>query len=184
MYSEVLFTEFHYGKKAGDEYLQGIRNNIQNDKPLIGPYGVNKEGSSDMYNKGASLLHTIRQVIGDDSLFRQILRGLNSDYYHKTVSSADVEAYFSRKSGKDLSKIFDQYLRTTMIPVLELKVTDNTLYYRWTNCVKNFNMPVRFAGSNRWLYPSTEGQKVELTGEMKQQGLSIDKNFYIKEKTY
>ena len=110
MYSEVLFTEFYYGKEAGDEYLQGIRNNIANDRPLIGPYGVNQEGSGDMYNKGASLLHTIRQVINDDSLFRKILRGLNQEFQHKTVDSKDVEAYFSQVSGKDLSKIFDQVL--------------------------------------------------------------------------
>ena len=119
MYSEALFVEYHYGKKAADEYVQGIRNNISNDRPLIGRYGVNKEGSGDMYNKGANLLHTIRQVIDDDSVFRKILRGLNKDFYHQTVDSKDVEVYFSKVSGKDISKIFDQYLRTTKIPVLE-----------------------------------------------------------------
>lgn len=110
MYSEALFVEYQYGKKAADEYVQGIRNNISNDKSLIGPYNVNQEGSGDMYNKGANLLHTIRQVIDNDSVFRNILRGLNKDY--RTVDSKEVEAYFSKKSGKDLSKIFDQYLRT------------------------------------------------------------------------
>lgn len=178
MYSEVLFTEFYYGKAAGDAYLQGIRNNIANDRPLIGPYGVNKEGSGDMYNKGASLLHTIRQVIHDDSLFRRILRGLNQEFRHKTVDSKEVEAYISLVSGKDLSKIFDQYLRTTNIPVLEYKVVGNKVQFHWTNCVKGFNMPLPLTGKKEtWLYPGSEWQEKTLP-----EGVDIKQynpNFYI-----
>ncbi len=159
MYSEVLFTEFWYGKEAGNEYCLGIRNNIDNDRPLIGPYGVNKEGSGDMYNKGANLLHTVRQVINNDSLFRQILRGLNRDFYHQTVDSKDVEAYISAKSGKDLSKIFDQYLRTVKIPVLSYKLVNGLLNYRWENVVPGFDMPVRLAGDGDiWIHPTANWQ--------------------------
>jgi aminopeptidase N len=179
MYSEVLFTEFYYGKAAGDAYLQGIRNNIANDHPLIGPYGVNKEGSGDMYNKGASLLHTIRQVIHDDSLFRKILRGLNQEYRHKTVDSKEVEAYISRVSGKDLSKIFDQYLRTIQIPELEYKITGSQLEYRWTHVVEGFNMPLELLGvKNTWLYPETGWKTISLPD-----GITLEKynpNFYIR----
>ncbi|MEO5947245.1 MAG: M1 family metallopeptidase [Chitinophagaceae bacterium] len=178
MYSEVLFTEYHYGKKAGDEYLQGIRKNISNDKLLIGPYGVNQEGSSDMYNKGASLLHTIRQVINDDTVFRKILRGLNSEFYHKTVDSKDVEGYFSKKAGKDLSKVFDQYLRTIKIPVLEYKKEGNRISFRWTNCINGFDMPIAI-GSGRafWLTPKKEWQKIDLPLNYKME--DVNKNFYI-----
>jgi aminopeptidase N len=179
MYSEVLFTEFYYGKAAGDAYLQGIRNNIANDRPLIGPYGVNKEGSGDMYNKGASLLHTIRQVIHDDSLFRKIMRGLNQEYRHKTVDSKEVEAYISRVSGKDLSKIFDQYLRTIQIPELEYKITGTQLEYRWTHVVEGFNMPLELLGvKNTWLYPETGWKTISLPP-----GITLEKynpNFYIR----
>ncbi len=178
MYSEVLFTEYYYGKAAGDAYLQGIRNNIANDRPLIGPYGVNKEGSGDMYNKGASLLHTIRQVIHDDSLFRKIMRGLNQEFRHKTVDSKEVEAYMSRVSGKDLSKIFDQYLRTTQIPELEYRLNGQELNYRWTNVVKGFNMPLQLMGKpGIWLYPETGWKKITLPP-----GIGIEQynpNFYI-----
>ncbi len=179
MYSEALFVEYHYGKKAGDEYVQGIRNNISNDKPLIGPYGVNQEGSGDMYNKGANLLHTIRKVIDDDSVFRKIMRGLNKDFYHQTVDSKDVEAYFSKKSGKDLSKIFDQYLRTIKIPQLEYKIKGDNLSYRWANCIAGFDMPVKLEGSGDWLRPTGEWKMATMTGEMMKQGLTVDKNFYV-----
>ncbi len=177
-YSETLFTEYYYGKQAGNEYLQGLRSKIMNDKPIIGSYGVNQEGSSDMYYKGANLIHTIRQVIDNDSLFRKILRGLNQDFYHKTVDSKDVENYFSKKSGKDLSKIFDQYLRTIKIPVLEYKVDKNKIMYRWSNCIAGFNMPVRLQ-SNKWINPATEWKSLSEPENSKINGLEVDKNFYI-----
>ncbi|MCX8020485.1 MAG: M1 family metallopeptidase [Chitinophagaceae bacterium] len=191
MYSEALFIEYHWGKKAADEYVQGIRKKIYNDKPLIGPYGVNEEGSSDMYNKGANLLHTIRQVIDNDSLFRQILRGLNKDFYHKTVNSSDVEEYFSRKSGKNLKPVFDQYLRTIQIPTLEYEIQKanknsgmNTLKFRWTNCIAGFNMPVRIFTSSdktKWIYPTDKFQTIQIPeNEIKDGELRIDPNFYVR----
>ena len=182
MYSEALFIEYHYGKEAADEYVQGIRNNISNDKPLIGPYGVNQEGSGDMYNKGANLLHTIRQVIDNDSVFRKIMRGLNKDFYHKTVDSKDVEGYFSRQSGKDLSKIFDQYLRTIKIPVLEYKLSEKGLTYRWTNCIDGFDLKIKIKTSSvseRWISPASEWQTTELVFGTYATMLEFDKNFYI-----
>jgi aminopeptidase N len=178
MYSEALFIEYHYGKKAADEYVQGIRNNIENDKPLIGPYGVNQEGSGDMYNKGANMLHSIRQVIDNDSVFRKILRGLNKDFYHKTVDTKDVEAYFSKQSGKNLSKIFDQYLRTIKIPVLEYRITGDRLAYRWSNTIAGFDMPVKLT-SGEWLRSSNQWKTTIMTSQMKKNGLIADPNFYI-----
>jgi aminopeptidase N len=110
---------------------------------------------------------------------------LNSTFYHKTVTSKDVEEYMSRQSGKDLSKIFDQYLRTTKIPVLEYKFTGDNMYYRWSNCVKDFNMPVRLAGTNEdpiaigWLKPTEDWKTVAVTADILKDGLKIDRNFYI-----
>jgi aminopeptidase N len=177
-YSEPIFVECQYGKQAADEYCQGLRRNIDNDKPVIGPYGVNKEGSGDMYAKGANLLHTIRQIINNDARFREILRGLNKVFYHKTTTSKEVEKYFSQQSGKDLSKIFDQYLRTTKIPVLEYKLAGDILSYRWTNCIKGFNMTVRLAGSDKWLNATTAWKKITATAGLKKI-VAPDKNFYI-----
>jgi aminopeptidase N len=180
-YSEVLFVECRQGKKAADEYCLGLRNNIQNDGPVIGKYGVNKEGSSDMYAKGANMIHTIRQVIDDDLLFKKILRGLNKTFYHKTVDTKDIENYISRQSGKDLTKIFDQYLRTPQIPQLEYKVKGASLSFRWKNCIKGFDMPVRIftEGNQRWIMPTTEWQTQKMADRFDERSFSIDKNFYI-----
>jgi len=179
-YSETLFTDYHFGKEAGNDYCIGTRKLIQNDKPIIGPYGVNQEGSGDMYYKGGNMLHTIRQVINDDEKFRQILRGLNKDFYHQTVTTRGIENYMSKTSGIDLSKIFDQYLRTTMIPVLEYKITGNKLSFRWSNCVAGFNLPVRLANvKDEWLKPATEWKSVTATADLIANGLQVDMNFYI-----
>jgi aminopeptidase N len=181
-YSETIFTTCKFGVEAGNEYVIGTRKNIQNDKPVIGPYGVNEEGSGDMYYKGGNMLHTIRQIINNDSLFRQILRGLNKTFYHKTVDSKTIEAYISKQAGKDFSKVFDQYLRTTQIPVLEYRIKDEKLEYRWTNCVPGFNMPVKAStGTDEsWLSPTTKW-KSDLTGG-NFGSISVDKNFYVQVK--
>lgn len=177
-YSETLFSEFHYGKEAANSYVQGIRNNISNDMPIIGHYGVNQEGSGDMYYKGSNMLHTIRQIVNDDVKFRSIIRGLNKDFYHQTVTTKQVEDYISQKSGKDLSKVFDQYLRTKDIPVLELKPGRNGLQYRWTNCVAGFNMPVKLT-NGQWLYPTTQMQTLKGAPANPE----VDKNFYVRTKS-
>lgn len=180
-YSETLFTECQYGKQAAGEYVQGLRANIQNDAPVIGPYGVNKEGSGDMYYKGANMLHTIRQVINNDTLFRQLLRGLNKDFYHKTVTTGDVERYITEKSGKDLSKIFDQYLRTARVPVLEYKIQGRQVSYRWAGCVPGFNMPVlvSFGNKQQWIYPSGKWRSLRLADWFDGKTFIPDNNFYI-----
>lgn len=173
-YSEALFTEYFHGKKAADEYVQGLRRSIRNDKPIIGPYGVNQEGSGDMYFKGANILHTIRQIINNDEKFRSILRGLNKDFYHQTVTTQQVEQYISQKSGIDFSKVFDQYLRTAQIPKLEMQQKNGSLSFRWTNCIEGFDMPVKFANGT-WIKPTTEWTPFK--GKLAA-GIKLDPNFY------
>ncbi len=181
-YSENLYTEYHYGKKAGAEYVRGLRRSIRNDSPIVGQYGVNQEGSGDMYNKGGNMLHTIRQIVNDDAQWRDILRGLNREFYHQTVDGTQIEAYISQKSGKNLQKVFDQYLRDTRIPVLEYRFEKKgKVAYRWTNCVSGFNMPVKVMlrpGVFEIIQPGTEWQKSSFKGN-KKDGLVVDEDFYV-----
>lgn len=174
-YSETLFTEYYYGKQAGNEYTQGLRANIGNEQPIIADYGVNKEGSGDMYFKGSNLIHTIRHIINDDEKFRDILRGLGKDFYHQTITSKQLENYIALKSGKDLSKVFDQYLRNTKIPTLEYKQTGNTVQYRWANTISNFLMPVQMADGT-WITPTAAWKTLKLSSG---QTFDVNKNFYI-----
>ncbi|MFV8372027.1 M1 family metallopeptidase [Flavobacterium sp. LB2P74] len=178
-YSESLFVEYYYGKEAGFEYVRGTRKGINNDKPIIGNYGVNNEGSGDMYPKGGNLLHTLRQIVNNDEKWRGILRGLNSTFYHQTVTTKQIEDYLSQQVGIDLSTVFNQYLRDTRIPTLEYFFKDNQIGYRWTNCVTGFNMPVKVTlnGKEELLKPETEWKRIPANTENSK--LEIDKNFYV-----
>ncbi|MEO6221548.1 MAG: M1 family metallopeptidase, partial [Ginsengibacter sp.] len=177
-YSETLFAEYYYGKKAADEYLTGIRKNIENTAPIISAYGVNNEGSIDMYYKASNMLHTIRQVINDDSMFRKILRGLNKTFFHQTVTSRQVENYIKKETQSDFSKVFDQYLRTIKIPKLEYSIHNGQMRYRWTNCVTGFDMPLKILnekGEYMFIYPKDTIQQLKTSlNEIK-----VDENFYI-----
>ena len=185
-YSETLFTEYYYGKNAANEYIRGLRNDISNDIPLIGNYGVNKEGSGDMYNKGGNLIHTIRQIINNDQQFRSILIGLNKTFYHAVVTTKEVENYISEKSGIDFSKLFDQYLRTTKIPVLEYYFGNNELHYRWSNTIENFKMPIKYClGKDKkecWLTPENKWQLKKMEDKTSLKKMQVNQNFYIETK--
>lgn len=103
---------------------------------------------------------------------------MNKDFYHQTVTSKQVEDYISKKAGKDFSKVFDQYLRTTKIPVLEYRLTAKMIEYRWNNAVEGFNLPVKLAKSNQWIMPSAKWKQLPRTAPNKN-GLEPDDNFYI-----
>lgn len=178
-YSETLFTEQMFGKEAADDYVIGTRKRIVNDRPIIGVYGVQKEGSSDMYYKGANMIHTLRQWINNDQKFREILRGLNAEFYHQTVTTRQIEDYMAKKSGLDLTAFFNQYLRTTQIPVFEYTIDGNKISYQWSNTVEGFNMPVRISGSDVWLHPTSE-LKTETLKNGLEKNFKIDRNFYVK----
>lgn len=172
-YTETLFVECTYGRQAASEYVTGQRQNIQNSSPMIGQFGVSKSGSSDMYDKGANMIHTIRQIVNNDDVFLQLLRGLSRDFYHQTVTTEQIENYLIQKTGKKLEKVFDQYLRTTKIPVLEYRIANGQLAYRWANCVDGFEMPVKVNG--QWLQPSTNFKTIVWDSNT----LMADVNFYI-----
>lgn len=182
-YSETLFTQSLYGKAAGDAYVQGIRQGIANDIPIIGQYNVNKEGSGDMYSKGANMIHIIRQLINDDEKFRSILRGLNKTFYHKTVTTAEIENYMAKQSGLNLSKIFDQYLRHKDIPTFEYKISNNKLAYRWQSEVKDFNMPLKVTlkgdGEYTLIQPTTTWKEISIDSTVDKGSFKTDPNFYI-----
>ena len=178
-YSEKLFTETYYGKEAASEYVRGTRGAIQNDIPIIGVYGVNQEGSGDMYYKGANMIHTLRTWMNNDEKFRQLLRGLNKEFYHQTVTTEQIENYIAKFSGLDLTAFFNQYLRTTKIPVLELKQSGDKIEYRYTNIVDGFAMPLTLKNSNQTINPTKDWQTLNNSAITKAIDVTINPNYYI-----
>ena len=179
-YSEVLYLDYHFGTASGNTYLIGFRQRISNTSPVTGVYGVNQRGSGDMYSKGAAMIHTLRQVMNDDDKFRSLLRGINKTFYHKTLSSKQLEKYIMDQTSLDLSGFFDQYLRSTEIPLIQCEKKNGSFRYRYKKTVKGFKIPVRFYVDKKevWLSPSEEWQHYNLPSQNSE--IHIDPNFYIK----
>jgi len=180
-YTEVLHTECLLGLQAGQEYVIGLRGSIRNDRPIIGPYGVNKEGSGDMYPKGANLVHMVRQLFNDDPQFKHMLRYMNQRFRHGVVSSAQVESFMDQHLTMDLKPVFEQYLRHTEIPVLEWYVDKKRLWFRWSNCIPTFEMPIRMAITGRDMEfqgVGTAWRSLPYEVDPKT-SLELDKNWYV-----
>ena len=180
-YAEGIYTECRMGRSAGAAYVVGTRGGIRNDRPIIPAFGVNAQGSGDMYPKGGNMLHTIRSIIDDDARWRGILRGLNSTFRHQAVPGRQVRDYISRESGRNLEKVFVQYLETTMIPSFEYRVEGTLLHYRWANVIAGFDMPLRVnvPGMGTMLvYPTDQWQNVRVASPQAAE-LVVDENFYV-----
>lgn len=169
-YSETLFTEYYYGKQAANEYNFGQRRNIRNEASMIGIYGVNKEGSGDMYDKGSNMIHSLRHAINDDKKFRAILRGMNKKFWHTTVTTKDIEEYISKQAGFNFQYVFNQYLQTIDIPVFEYSMNEQTnqLTYKYSNCIDEFNLPlwITVDGKQIQLKPTTQWQTLSFKDKL------------------
>jgi aminopeptidase N len=177
-YAEALFTEYWYGKPAGKAYVLGLRKKILNNKPIIGQYGVNNQGSEDMYYKGANLLHTIRTIINNDKIWRSILTGLNKQFALQTVTTEQVVDYINKSARHNFTPVFDQYLRYKNIPILRYKIKNGLLFYSWKANVNNFDMPLEISinGVNHKIYPSTVEKILKLKGVAKE--IKLNENYY------
>ena len=174
-YSEVMYVENQYGLQAANEYVQGLKPLIENQRTIIGPsYGTNSGGSRDMYYKGAMMLHTLRQLMEDDAKFKQLIRDLNRDFFHKNVTSEEIEKYISNYTNIDLTQFFNQYLRSTLVPTLQTKSENGKTYFRWVKIIDGFDMPIKLENAEEWIYPTAEWKLYE--GENQ---LIPDPNFYI-----
>jgi aminopeptidase N len=179
-YSENLFLDYYYGKEASSEYVIGTRKRIRNDRPIIGNYNVNAEGSSDMYYKGANMIHMLRQFTKNDEKWRGILRKMNAKFHHQTVTTQQIESFLSDEIDLDLHSFFNQYLRDVRIPTLEYNIDKNILHYRWTNVVEGFEMPIEYESNKQWqwLYPTVSWQ----TKAINSSTITVDEDYYIKTK--
>lgn len=173
-YSEVMYVESLFGKKAADEYVQGLKPLIGNEANIIGEYGINDGGSRDMYYKGANMIHTLRQLMEDDVKFKNMIREMNREFYHKNVTSKQIEDWISAYTDIDLTQFFDQYLRTVNVPMLESRTENGKKYFRWNNIIEGFDMPVKLTNSEEWIYPTEDWKVYEGSSVLK-----ADPNFYV-----
>ncbi len=165
MYSEAVYLECHYGYEKSQIYLNGLKQMVENDRPILGKYGVNKEGSGDMYPKGALMLNTIRHLLNDDDKWWSILKKYAETFKYKIIDTETVISFFNTETGMNLTPVFYQYLKYTHIPTFEYKIEQDQLQYRWKSDETNFNMAVEISidGKKVILKPTTTWQTYATT---------------------
>lgn len=182
-YTEEVFAECQYGYEKGQLYINGLKRNIDNKEPIIGPYGVNKEGSGDMYEKGALMLNTIRHIVNDDAKWWKLLLKYSETFHNKIIDTETVVAFFNTETGIDLTPVFNQYLRYAKIPTLEFSFDKKGLLkYRWITDEKNFNMPAELIINSKAIriYPTNDWKTFKTKLKTSFSGDNIDTSkFYI-----
>jgi aminopeptidase N len=185
MYSEVVYIECQFGSENAEIYINGLQKAVANDRPIIGQYGVNNEGSSDMYYKGALLLNTLKNILKDDKRWWEILLKYSETYRHKIIDTETVIDFFNAEFKMDLTSIFNQYLRYKDIPELVLQKSGDSFSYFWNTSEPNFKMPVdvRIGKDIIRLNASNEIQKSEIPIKKLNDVVVQRKNFFINVKS-
>ncbi|MGA7241138.1 MAG: M1 family metallopeptidase [Bryobacteraceae bacterium] len=164
-YLECLYVEFRWGKEDGLKYTNGYKTKVRNTRPIVAQRGVNQEPPQDQYFKGALFINTLRSVVDDDKKWFALLHDFFQHFKYRNIMTEDVVQYFNEKLGRNLTPVFDEYLRHTALPTLELKFdeTAGTVSYRWKADEAAFAMPVRVGTNNRWqiVRPTTEWQTMK-----------------------
>jgi aminopeptidase N len=166
-YLESLYVEYRWGKADAIKYMSGYRPKVVNLRPIVAERGVNADPTEDQYFKGALMLNTLRSVVDDDAKWWILLYNFYQQFKYRNITTDDVVSYFNQQTGMNLTPIFDQYLRHTQIPRLELLFGEapGMVMYKWSADEENFSMPVRVGTADHWqiIHPTTEWQSMQTT---------------------
>ncbi len=166
-YAEALYVESISGHEAYLNYMYWQRITILNKRPVVRKRDVRyfDYHDEDIYNKGSWVLHTLRNTLENDSLFFDIIKTFRVENNEKEILSETFVDLVNKKTGKDYTWFFKQYLFKREAPFLEFCWTDNNLYFKWTQVNDDFVLPVKIKVNNKslTLYPTTKLQKVELS---------------------
>ncbi len=181
-YLECLFVEYMWGKADGLKYTNAYKEKVKNEKPIIAERGVNATPPQDEYFKSALFLNTLRSIVNNDAKWWKLIRGFYQRFKYQNIMTEDVIAYFNQQTGMNLTPIFDQYLRQTAIPTLELKFDDagGAVSYRWVAAEAAFAMPVLVGDKDHWqmIHPTTQWQTMQTTLKKDQFDVAADL-FYV-----
>ncbi|HEX5216165.1 MAG TPA: M1 family metallopeptidase [Vicinamibacterales bacterium] len=151
-YLENLYVEHVFGYDDALKYVNAYKSKVQNRTPIITPRGIHRTPPQDMYFKGALFINTLRNVVNDDAKWWRLLREMFKEFEYKNIMTEDLIAFFNKQTGMNLTPVFDQYLRHTALPALELTFHpgDSTVSYRWRADEAAFAMPVRVGTKGKW----------------------------------
>jgi aminopeptidase N len=178
-YLECLYVEYMYGHDDYLKYTNGYRSKVRNQQPIIAARGVNATPPQDQYFKGTLFINTLRSIVDNDKKWWALLRDFYQHFKYQNIMTEDIVAYFNQKTGRNLTPIFDQYLRHTAIPVLELKFSNGAVAYRWKADEPKFAMPVRVGTNDNWqiILATTEWQTLQTTLNKEEFAVATDLYF-------
>jgi len=160
--------------KTNPRHWNGVRSHVatHDRRPIIAERGVDGDASQDMYFKGAMMLNTLRSVVAprrpvDDHIWFADIKAFYNAFKYKQSMTEDVIAWWNRRTGLDLTPIFNQYLRHVAIPCLELNFdpSTRTVLYKWQADEPNFTMPVQVGDPAHYqtIHPTLEWQSLPNT---------------------
>ena len=180
-YLECLYVEYTYGHDDYMKYTNAYKKKVQNRTPIITARSTNAEPPQDMYFKGALFIHTLRSIVNDDKKWFALIHDFFQHFKYQNIMTEDVAAYFNQKTGMNLTPVFDQYLRHTAVPVLELNFNDtkHEVSYRWKTDEAGFAMPIRVGKAGNWqmIRPSTTRQTMKTDLKMNDFEVATDLYF-------
>jgi aminopeptidase N len=177
-YLECLYVEYLWGRDDYLKYVNGYKAKVRNQQPIIPSRGVNATPPQDQYFKGALFLHTLRNVIDSDPRWFRLIKEFYQRFKYQSIMTEEMIAWFNQRTKMNLKPVFDQYLRHTAIPTLELKFNDaaGTVSYRWKAEEPGFTMPVKVGSKNQWrtIQPTTQWKTMKTSLKKEEFSVATD----------
>jgi aminopeptidase N len=113
-YSEAIYTEASGGEIAYDNYMKGFMTSARTAKGTIYVQDVNNINeifnSSRTYRKGASVLHMLRGIVGDDKFYKILQTYIASKNAYGNAITEDFQAIAEQVYGQKLDYFFKQWI--------------------------------------------------------------------------
>ena len=159
---QPLYGRWRDGEARYAAMMDAIRQEIANGAPIVSGrimteedvYEPSKGGpGQDIYVKGAWMLHTLRNTIGDKAFWevtRRLVYGRPDprpgNFQPRFGSTDEYVAIVNQVTGQDYDWFFDVYLRQAALPELVESRTGDTLTLTWkAPNGKPFPLPVEIA---------------------------------------
>ncbi|MBM3807044.1 MAG: M1 family metallopeptidase [Acidimicrobiia bacterium] len=164
-YLEFIYVEALFGREDAIKYANGYKSKVGNREPIITQRGIHRTPNQDMYFKGALFLDTLRNAVNDDARWWKLMRDTYDRFKYQNIMTEDLAGFFSAELKRDMTPIFDQYLRRADLPVLELTFDEaaRRVSYRWRADERGFALPIKVGDPAKWrvIQPAADWKSME-----------------------
>ena len=185
-YSDAFYAYSMFGGAGYERMMEYFKTRINNKKPMVGKWNEDF-GDIDVYYKGAVMLSTLSQLVEDNQKWFAALQKAQVEFAApKTITTDEFVEFLEKEFKMELTPFFNQYLYTTKIPKLIVRIRNDDgkkfAIYKWENVVEGFEMPVKIQTKqygSQWIYPTEKWKKVELPRDYEEKFLDIDNAVWL-----